>query len=139
MSTDLTDDQIEMRDDPTIGQPVLDTEQYVDADGMACPGCGDTRFVQYSKGQTPVFFPLQASVTVRVECTECKATWTDEYALTGYSNFSNEPVQTEGVTTMASQPVFCELCGDERLEEDLNEDGRCPPCEEREEKNENGI
>jgi len=35
--------------------------------------------------------------------------------------------------------MTCELCGDERLEEDLNEDGRCPPCEEREEKNENGI
>jgi rubrerythrin len=33
----------------------------------------------------------------------------------------------------------CELCGDLRLEEDLNEDQRCPPCEEREEKNENGI
>ena len=35
--------------------------------------------------------------------------------------------------------MVCELCGDERLEEDLNEDGRCPPCEEREKKNENGI
>jgi len=35
--------------------------------------------------------------------------------------------------------MTCELCGDERLEEDLNEDGRCPPCEEREEKNEHGI
>ena len=35
--------------------------------------------------------------------------------------------------------MTCELCGDERLEEDLNEDGRCPPCEEREEQNENGI
>jgi rubrerythrin len=34
---------------------------------------------------------------------------------------------------------WCELCNDERLEEDLNEDGRCPLCEEREEKNENGI
>ena len=33
----------------------------------------------------------------------------------------------------------CELCGDLRLEEDLNEDQQCPPCEEREEKNENGI
>ena len=35
--------------------------------------------------------------------------------------------------------MTCELCGDMRLEEDLNEDLRCPPCEEREEKNENGI
>ena len=35
--------------------------------------------------------------------------------------------------------MACELCGDLRLEEDLNEDLRCPPCEEREEKNENGI
>ena len=35
--------------------------------------------------------------------------------------------------------MACELCGDLRLEEDLNEDQRCPPCEEREEKNENGI
>ena len=34
---------------------------------------------------------------------------------------------------------WCELCNDERSEEDLNEDGRCPLCEEREEKNENGI
>ena len=33
----------------------------------------------------------------------------------------------------------CGLCGDLRLEEDLNEDQRCPPCEEREEKNENWI
>jgi len=69
-------------------EPVLSPEQYVNADGMACPGCGDTRFVKYSKGHTPVFLPVQASVTMRVECTECKATWTDEYALTGYSNFS---------------------------------------------------
>ena len=30
----------------------------------------------------------------------------------------------------------CELCGDERLEEDLNEDQRCPPGAEREERNE---
>tara|TARA_B100001123_G_scaffold437660_1_gene570413 strand:+ start:926 stop:1471 length:546 start_codon:yes stop_codon:yes gene_type:complete len=35
--------------------------------------------------------------------------------------------------------LFCELCEDERLAEDINEDGRCPLCEEREEKNENGI
>ena len=35
--------------------------------------------------------------------------------------------------------MTCELCGDMRLEEDLNEDLRCPPCEEREEKNESGI
>ena len=35
--------------------------------------------------------------------------------------------------------MACEVCGDLRLEEDLNEDLRCPPCEEREEKNENGI
>ena len=35
--------------------------------------------------------------------------------------------------------MACELCEDERLEEDINEDGRCPTCEEREEKNENGI
>ena len=35
--------------------------------------------------------------------------------------------------------LFCELCEDERLAEDINEDGRCPTCEEREEKNENGI
>jgi len=27
---------------------------------------------------------------------------------------------------------WCELCNDERLEEDLNEDGLCPLCEERE-------
>jgi len=26
---------------------------------------------------------------------------------------------------------YCELCEDERLEEDLNEDGHCPTCEER--------
>ena len=35
--------------------------------------------------------------------------------------------------------MVCELCGDMRLEEDLNEDLLCPPCEEREEKNESGI
>ena len=35
--------------------------------------------------------------------------------------------------------MACELCGDLRLEEDLNEDLRCPPCEEREETNETGI
>ena len=34
---------------------------------------------------------------------------------------------------------YCELCQEERLVWDLNEDGRCHPCEEREEKNENGI
>ena len=35
--------------------------------------------------------------------------------------------------------MTCELCGDRRLEEDLNEDLLCPVCEEREEKNESGI
>ena len=35
--------------------------------------------------------------------------------------------------------MVCELCGDMRLEEDLNEDLLCPVCEEREEKNESGI
>jgi len=35
--------------------------------------------------------------------------------------------------------MACELCGDRRLEEDLNEDLLCPVCEEREEKNESGI
>ena len=35
--------------------------------------------------------------------------------------------------------MHCELCGDIRLEEDLNEDQRCPPCEEREERNEHGL
>ena len=35
--------------------------------------------------------------------------------------------------------MACELCGDLRLEEDLNEDLLCPVCEEREEKNESGI
>ena len=35
--------------------------------------------------------------------------------------------------------LFCELCGDKRAEEDLNEDLLCPVCEEREEKNESGI
>ena len=35
--------------------------------------------------------------------------------------------------------MVCELCGDRRLEEDLNEDLLCPVCEEREEKNESGI
>ena len=69
-----------------MGEPALSSEQYVDADGMACPSCGDTRFVKYSEGYAP---ELTGSwVTVRVECTECKATWVDEYALTGYTNFS---------------------------------------------------
>ena len=35
-----------------------------------------------------------------------------------------------------SEVMHCELCGDERLEEDLNEDQRGPPCAEREERNE---
>ena len=35
--------------------------------------------------------------------------------------------------------MTCELCGDRRLEEDLNEDLLCPVCEERAEKNESGI
>ena len=32
--------------------------------------------------------------------------------------------------------MYCELCGDERVASDLNEDQRCPPCQEREERNE---
>jgi pyruvate/2-oxoacid:ferredoxin oxidoreductase beta subunit len=62
----------------------LSPEEYVEQSGMACPGCGDTSFVKYSEGYEPEL--TGNAVTVRVECTECKATWTDEYALTGYSN-----------------------------------------------------
>ena len=77
----------------------LTTEAYIAADGHACPGCGDTRFTKYVKG-APGFTasPSRPDRPIAwVHCTECKATWTEEYTLTGYSNFSNEPVPTRPV------------------------------------------
>ena len=91
MSFDNNDGDFQQLD----GTTTLSPEEYVERSGMACPGCGDTRFVKYSEGYEPEL--TGNAVTVRVECTECKATWTDEYALTGYSNFSNEPVPTRPV------------------------------------------
>jgi len=32
--------------------------------------------------------------------------------------------------------LHCEICGDERVASDLNSELRCPPCEEREDRNE---
>ena len=82
------------------GNKTLTTEAYIAADGMACPGCGDTRFTKYTRpigiwGHGPTYSTL--GVSGGVKCTECKATWTENYALTGYSNFSNEPVPTRPV------------------------------------------
>jgi predicted RNA-binding Zn-ribbon protein involved in translation (DUF1610 family) len=57
----------------------ISTEEYVDAGGFACPGCGDTRFLKVER-----FILAQATL----RCTECKATWTEEYTLARYSNFS---------------------------------------------------
>ena len=73
------------------GNKTLTTEAYIAADGMACPGCGDTRFTKYTRpigiwGHGPTYSTL--GVSGGVKCTECKATWTENYALTGYSNFS---------------------------------------------------
>ena len=82
MSFDNNDGDFQQLD----GTTTLSPEEYVERSGMACPGCGDTRFVKYSEGYEPEL--TGNAVTVRVECTECKATWTDEYALTGYSNFN---------------------------------------------------
>ena len=60
-------------------EPVLSNEEYVDAGGFACPGCGDTRFLKVER-----FIVAQATL----RCTECKATWTEEYTLARYSNFN---------------------------------------------------
>ena len=82
MSTDnngkvlLTDDQKAFQ---AMGVPALSNEEYVDAGGFACPGCGDTRFLKVER-----FIVAQATL----RCTECKATWTEEYTLARYSNFS---------------------------------------------------
>ena len=63
-------------------EPVLSNEEYVDAGGFACPGCEDTRFIKYS---------VESYLVARLKCTECKATWTDEYTLARYSNFTRDP------------------------------------------------
>ena len=68
--------------------PALTPEQYVDQSGIPCPGCGDTRFVHYRNDDDTQITPN--SVWVGVSCTECKATWDDEYALTGYTNLKLE-------------------------------------------------
>ena len=66
------------------------TEAYIAADGNACPGCGDTRFTKYVKGAPGFTASLSRPdrPVAWVQCTECKATWTEEYTLTGYSNLS---------------------------------------------------
>ena len=58
--------------------PTLTSEQYVDQAGMACPGCGDTRFVE------AILDMDVDSTLLGMCCTECKATWYDEMLLTGY-------------------------------------------------------
>jgi hypothetical protein len=60
--------------------PTLTSEQYVDQAGMACPGCGDTRFVE------AILDMDVDSTLLGMCCTECKATWDDEMLLTGYAN-----------------------------------------------------
>ena len=82
MSTDnngkvlLTDDQKAFQ---AMGVPALSNEEYVDAGGFACPGCEDTRFIKYS---------VESYLVARLKCTECKATWNEEYTLARYSNFN---------------------------------------------------
>ena len=93
MSTDnngkvlLTDDQKAFQ---AMGVPALSNEEYVDAGGFACPGCGDTRFLKVERF-------IVAHATLR--CTECKATWNEEYTLARYSNFNRDPSAYEPAPT----------------------------------------
>ena len=62
-------------------KPALTSEEYVDQAGMACPACGETRFVEL--GRTKAYGNL---VELTVWCNECKAHWLDTYVLSGYEN-----------------------------------------------------
>ena len=57
-----------------------------------------------------------------------------EGTLTYQANDETDPWPEDWDT--AGVMMHCELCGDERLEEDLNSELRCRPCVEREERNE---
>tara|TARA_R100000306_G_C4312892_1_gene111148 strand:+ start:200 stop:430 length:231 start_codon:yes stop_codon:yes gene_type:complete len=70
-----------------MAEPALTPEQYVDQSGMACPGCGDTRFVFGLDREASV---NANSVSTEVACSECKATWKDEFTLTGYTDLKVE-------------------------------------------------
>ena len=62
-------------------EPALTPEQYVEQAGMACPACGETRFV--SMGRTNAYGNI---VELTVWCHECQAHWLDTYVLSGYEN-----------------------------------------------------
>ena len=70
-----------------MSDPALTPEQYVEQSGMACPGCGDTRFVRTLDREPSV---NANSVSTEVACSECKATWKDEFMLTGYTDLNVE-------------------------------------------------
>ena len=67
----------------------LTPEQYVEQSGMACPSCGDTRFINHTDAEPQI---TPNSVAVQVHCTECGATWLDEFMLTGYTNLERPEV-----------------------------------------------
>lgn len=61
-------------------KPKLTPKAYVQRGGCRCPACGDERI----EGD-PVEI-MGGSAYQDVTCTECGATWTDVYELTGYTN-----------------------------------------------------
>ena len=63
----------------------LTPEQYVEQSGMACPNCGDTRFGFCLDREASVNANF---VSTEVACNQCKATWKDEFTLTGYTNLT---------------------------------------------------
>ena len=88
--------------------PALTPEQYVEQAGEPCPNCGDTRFVQYIQGWRRAWTPPMAQpkwngffdendrrgnvLRRKAMCSECKARWQDEFALTRYLNLTVEEV-----------------------------------------------
>lgn len=81
--------------------------QYVARRGSGCPSCGS---VSVRSAASPVVEP--GSAAQKVECSQCGATWTDTYALTGYSDLEGgidlEAVESvvEDVKSRAKQYGF---------------------------------
>ena len=78
----------------------------------------------------------EQAVTVFTPAFESPGGWTGDH---------QEYAPNEGIAFVCSRHkpqrlkegmLHCEICGDERVASDLNSELRCPPCEEREDRNE---
>lgn len=63
----------------------MTNEEYVEKQGLVCPACGDKDVTATDSPEVNGRYAFQP-----VCCNTCRAQWTDEYMLVGYSNLEKE-------------------------------------------------